>query len=100
MPAICYRFLLGGFGRKIPGVCSHMITPIICLQIDGAEGPILLEVGGPVVQQILATEFFLDACEACRNIFYPCREEGTSASRLGDRLQHVVALIFAGADVG
>jgi len=78
---------------------THMVSRVVGVQIDRAEGPIQLEVRRPVLQQVLAAQLLLDADEAQRNVLDLDRIEGLSAGCLGDIAQHLVALVPARAHI-
>src|ERR1017187_9094766 len=83
------KCLLSRFGREVSGVRPHMIFRVDRVQINRPESAVLLEVGWPVFQQILAAQLFFDAVEAAADILDPRGIERPSAGRFRDRLQHV-----------
>ena len=55
--------LLGGFGGEVALLGADLVAGIVGLEVDGAEGAVLLEVGGTVDEGVLAAKFFLDVAE-------------------------------------
>ena len=92
--------LLGGLGGEVALLGADLVAGVVGLEVDGAEGAVLLEVGGAVDERVLAAELFLDVAEADGDVFDAGGVEGLAAGGLGDRREDFVALVFAGADVG
>ena len=92
--------LLRWAGREIALLRTNVVAGIGGLQVYGAEAAVHLEVGRAVDEVVLAAEFLFDVAEADSYVFELDRVEGLAAGGLGDLSEHIVALVFAGADVG
>ncbi len=92
--------LLGWPGGEVAFLGSDLVAGVEGLEVDGSEGAVLLEVGGAVDEGVLAAELFLDVAEADGYVFELGGVEGLAAGGLGDGAEDLVALVFAGADVG
>src|ERR1700754_3974557 len=89
-----------GVGGEVAFAGADVVAGVERLQVDGSEGAVLTEVGGAVDERVLAAQLFLDVVEAGGYVLDLDREEGLAAGGFGDGLEDVVALVFAGADVG
>src|SRR6185437_14153217 len=92
--------LLRGARGKVAGMRPDVVRAVVGLQIDGAEAAVGLEVGGEIDEQVLAAQLFFDGGEAIGNVFDTHGIKRHAAGRVRDLLQHVVALVATGADVG
>ena len=92
--------LLEGSGGEVAFLGADLVAGVGGLEVDGSEGAVHLEVGGAVDEVVLAAELFFDVAEADGYVFELDGVEGLAAGGLGDLLEDVVALVFAGADVG
>ena len=87
-------------GGEVALLGADVIAGVGGLEVDGAEGSVGLEVGGAVDEVVLAAELFFDVVEADSDVFEFDGIEGLAAGGFGDGFEDVVALVFAGADVG
>ena len=92
--------LLGGAGGEVALLGADLVARVDRLEVDGAEGAVHLEVCRAVDEVVLAAELFFDVAEADGYVLKLDGVEGLAAGGLGDGFEDVVALVFAGADVG
>jgi len=92
--------LLGWARGEVAFLGADLVAGIVGLEVDGAEGAVHEEVGGAVDEVVLAAELLFDVAEADGYIFELDRVEGLATGGVGDGFEDVVALVFAGADVG
>jgi hypothetical protein len=50
--------------REVALFCARLVSPVIAIKIDAAEGAVILEVGRCIGQRILAAQLFLNVLEA------------------------------------
>ena len=92
--------LLGWAGGEVAFLCADLVAGIVGLEVDGAEGAVHPEVCGAVDEVVLAAELLFDVAEADGYVLEFDGVEGLPAGGVGDGLEDVVTLVFAGADVG
>src|SRR2546425_902048 len=92
--------LLQRAGGEVTFFGADVVAGVAGLEVDGTEGAVVLEVGWGVDEGVLAAEFLLDVVEADGYILDFSGEEGLAAGGVGDGFEDLVALVFAGADVG
>ncbi len=80
-----YICLLGWAGGEVAFFGADLVAGVEGLEVDGAEGAVLFEVGGAVDEEVLAAELFFDVVEADGYVFDAGGVEGLAAGGVGDR---------------
>src|SRR5260370_15035343 len=104
-PTACRRgaafgVLLQGTGGEITFFGADVVAGVAGLEIDGAEGAVVPEVGRGVDEGVLAAQLLLDVVEAYGDVLDLGGEEGLAAGGFGHGFEDLVAFVFTGADVG
>ena len=78
------RSLLDWAGGEVALLGADVVAGVECLEVDGAEGAVHLEVCRAVDEVVLAAELLFDVAEADGDVFELDRVEGLAAGGLGD----------------
>ncbi len=79
---------------------ADLVAAVEGVEVNGAEGTVILEGRRAVDQRVLAPEFLFNFVEAGGYILDADGVEGLTTGGVGDDAEYLVAPVFAGANVG